>query len=57
MKTRKKYPGTEYEPDKKPCLDNEPDILQTASGFCPNYEKFEKKGMSVEEALIFCNMD
>lgn len=57
MKTKKKYPGTEYEPDKKPCLDNEPDILQTTSGFCPNYEKFEKKGMSVEEALIFCNMD
>lgn len=35
----------------------EPLIIETASGFCPNYELFEERRMTAEQALIFCNMD
>lgn len=38
-------------------IDTEPDTLNTSSGICPNYEKFEKMGITAEQALIFCNMD
>lgn len=35
----------------------EPDVIQTAQGFAPNYNKFEAMGMTTEEALVWCNMD
>lgn len=38
-------------------IDTEPDIIETSSGFCPNYEKFEQLGITVDKALILCNMD
>lgn len=37
--------------------EEEPDVIQTAQGFAPNYEKFEALGMTTEEALVWCNMD
>lgn len=33
----------------------EPDIIETVSGFAPNYEKFE--GWDTEEVLVFLNID
>lgn len=58
-KRKIKYPGTDYKPPRitKEMLDNEPDILETAGGFCPNYEKYERMGYTAEEALVKCNMD
>lgn len=38
-------------------IDTEPDIVETISGFCPNYEKFEQLGITAEKALILCNID
>ena len=35
--------------------DAEPLIMETASGFCPNYEAFPN--WDVEKLLVFCNMD
>lgn len=35
----------------------EPDIIETAAGFCPNYDKLEAHGFTTEQALIWCNMD
>ena len=34
-----------------------PDILETAGGFSPNYDKFASRGMTPEQALVWCNMD
>ena len=54
---RKSYPGKEEaEKNRKPQRtenDNEPDFIGTA----PNYEKFEAMGFSVEETLIWLNID
>lgn len=33
----------------------QPDIIETASGFCPNYEKFS--GWNAETVLAWCNID
>ena len=35
----------------------EPDVIETAQGFAPNYDKLAKYGLTPEEALIWCNMD
>lgn len=43
------YPVDDYEPDE------EPDVIETASGFAPNYDKFE--GMDAYEVLSLLNMD
>lgn len=32
---------------------NEPLIIETVNGFCPNYNLFK----DIEHALIFCNID
>ena len=37
--------------------DEEPDVIETASGFAPNYDKFDAVGISTEEALVLLNMD
>lgn len=54
------YPYAEelkQKPIEKATAEAEPLIIETVNGFCPNYELFEKKGFTTEEALIFCNMD
>ena len=38
-------------------LEDEPDIIRTAAGICPNYEKFDHWGWDTERALVWCNMD
>lgn len=38
-------------------IKEEPDIVQTAQGYAPNYDKFDALGMTTEEALAWCNMD
>ena len=38
-------------------IDSEPDIIETAQGYAPNYEKFERMGFTTEEALVWCNID
>ena len=58
MARKVKYPGSDYVPPKPPKpVDDEPDILETAGGFCPNYDKFEAMGWDAEKALVWCNMD
>ena len=37
--------------------DDEPDIIHCASGWCPNYKKFEEMGWDTEKCLVWCNMD
>ena len=37
--------------------DEEPDVIETSSGFAPNYDKFEAKGFGTEETLVLLNMD
>ena len=51
------YPWEKPAPDNTPPIEEEPDVIVTAQGFAPNYEKFEALGMTPEEALIWCNMD
>lgn len=54
---RKTYPGKqEAEKARKPkesIQDEEPDMI----GMAPNYEKFEDMGWSVEETLVWLNID
>lgn len=53
------YPNAEQlkrRPTARPA-ENEPIILETAAGYCPNYELFERAGIDAETALVFCNMD
>ena len=39
-------------------MEEGPDIIETSSGFSPNYEKLcGRHGMTAEEALVWCNMD
>ncbi|MBR2191165.1 MAG: hypothetical protein IJ883_06055 [Eubacterium sp.] len=39
-------------------VDDEPDILHTTGGFCPNYEKFYRMGYKDDyEILCRCNLD
>ena len=55
------YPGlaaAEYQRQQPGPREDEPDILHTASGYCPNYEMLRRRyGMSPEQALVYCNMD
>ena len=56
------YPGSNTQPasptpKRKSPSDDEPDVIQTAQGFAPNYEKFYALGMTTEEALVWCNID
>ena len=54
------YPGTdalERQPAPAPDPADEPDILETAVGYCPNYDKYDRKGWTPEKALAWCNMD
>lgn len=61
-RNRNLYPGTE-EAEKERIRSSrvdytdEPDIIHCASGYCPNYKKFEQMGYTDEQALILCNMD
>lgn len=64
MKRKKLYPGTKEAEKQRgktsfetQCIDNEPDIIRTAAGYCPNYKKFDRLGYSTERALVLCNMD
>ena len=62
MKRKHAYPGTDNlapvtTKGKQEDSSTAPDILETAGGFCPNYDKFEARGMSPEKALVWCNMD
>lgn len=64
QKRRHQYPGVaEAERQrnnyKRTVDDNdEPDILHTAGGFCPNYEKFYRMGYKDDyEILCRCNLD
>ena len=53
------YPNAEQlkrRPATRPAK-SEPLILETAAGFCPNYEIFERAGIDPAAALVFCNMD
>lgn len=55
MKKIRRYPKEdEY---IQPVYVPDPDTLETAGGFCPNYDKLLAKGFTVEEALVWCNMD
>lgn len=58
MKKIRRYPAkdSEYIPPVY-VPDPDPDTLETAGGFCPNYDKLLAKGYTVEEALVWCNMD
>lgn len=52
------YPWeTRPESNRDRAHEEEPDVIETAQGYAPNYEKFEVLGMTPEEALIWCNMD
>ena len=55
---KKLYPFADYKaPERNVQSEDEPDVIQTAQGFAPNYDKFEAIGMTTEEALVWCNMD
>lgn len=55
---KRRYPGTE-EAERQKSLrpsqfqEEEPDTF----GLAPNYEKFIRKGFTVEEVLVWFNMD
>lgn len=56
MKQKPKYPGVEEaERMKGRRPEEEPDVIETASGFAPNYDKFP--GWTPEQVLVWCNMD
>ena len=57
MKKIRRYPKEDEYIQPVYVPDHEPDILETAGGFCPNYDKMLTKGFTVEEALVWCNMD
>lgn len=62
QKRRHQYPGVaEAERQRNiysRTVDDEPDILHTAGGFCPNYEKFYRMGYKDDyEILCRCNLD
>lgn len=60
-KVKAKYPGTNTAQNTLKqfdfIIDCEPDIIETSSGYCPNYEKFDRCNISIERALQLCNMD
>lgn len=56
------YPGVKEAERQKSLrkfeLDKEPDCwCDGQSRFVPNYEKFERMGMTVEEVLVWLNID
>ena len=55
MKKKNLYPGTKEAERQKPLPppDDEPDSY----GISPNYDKFTEKGWSVEEVLVWFNID
>ena len=62
MKRKPTYPGTDNlapatTKGKQETPSTAPDILETAGGYCPNYDKFTARGMTPEQALVWCNMD
>ena len=52
---KNQYPGAEEAERQKPLpsTDDEPDSY----GMTPNYDKFIKKGWTVEEVLVWFNID
>ena len=60
-KKKQLYPGIEAAEmergfaGKKKNYDDQPDLLFTAGGICPNYEKFH--GWDAEKVLAWCNID
>lgn len=57
MKKIRRYPKEDEYIQPVYVPDPDPDILETTGGFCPNYDKLLSKGFTVEEALVWCNMD
>lgn len=57
MRKQLLYPNAEKLKQEKTKPDktekNEPLIIETVNGFCPNYKLFK----DTEHALIFCNID
>lgn len=49
--------GYPEEVEDEPIPDEEPDVVETSSGFAPNYDKFEAMGYDAEETLMLLNMD